>query len=66
MTARRGDAHRMVASSLSRIAGAMVRRRRPLGGCPTCGGAVFADEHHMTIHGVLLHRRCAPYRARGR
>jgi hypothetical protein len=55
----------MVAPSLSRIAGAVVRRRTLVGSCATCHGSVFGDERHVRIHGVLVHRRCAAYRRRG-
>jgi hypothetical protein len=54
----------MVATSLSRIAGAVVRRRSLVGSCATCHGTVFEDERHVHIHGVLLHRRCTAYRRR--
>lgn len=56
----------MVALSLNRIAGAVTRRRTRVGHCSTCHATVFGDERHVTIHGVLVHRRCATYRRRGR
>jgi hypothetical protein len=39
-------------------------RRRSLGSCATCDATVFGDEAHMTLHGVLVHRRCVAYRRR--
>lgn len=56
----------MVATSLNRIADAVTRRRTRVGNCSTCHGTVFGDERHVTVHGVLVHRRCAEYRRRGR
>ena len=53
---------RMVRPTLSRMTGAVLRRRRPVGTCSACHGAVFGDEHRMTIRGALLHRRCVAYR----
>jgi hypothetical protein len=55
----------MPALSLNRIAGAVARRRARVGHCATCHGAVFGDERHVRIHGVLVHTRCAAYRRRG-
>lgn len=56
----------MVAMRLNRIAGAVTRRRARVGNCSACHGTVFGDERHVTIHGVLVHRRCATYRRRAR
>jgi hypothetical protein len=56
----------MAAPSLTRITGAVTRRRHRVGTCATCHGTVFTDERHVSIHGVLVHRRCAAYRRRGR
>ena len=55
----------MVATTLTRIADTVTRRRTRVGQCATCHAPVFEDERHVTIHGVLVHRRCAVYR-RGR
>jgi hypothetical protein len=65
--AARGDQDAvMVATSINRIADAVTRRRTRVGNCSTCHGTVFGDERRVTIHGVLVHRRCATYRRRGR
>lgn len=54
----------MVTSSLTHLVGAVVRRRSLLGTCATCHVAVFGDERHVRMHGVLVHRRCVAYRRR--
>jgi hypothetical protein len=55
----------MDASSLTRIAGVIARRRTTVGHCSTCHAPVFDDERHVRIRGVLVHRRCIPYGRRG-
>lgn len=60
-----GDHRRMVASTITtRLADAVTRRRHTVGPCSACRGTVFADEHHLRLHGVLMHRRCTAYRPR--
>ena len=54
----------MVAASLSRIAEIVLRRRIVVGRCRTCQAAVYDDERHVRIHGLLQHQRCVAYRRR--
>ena len=54
----------MIGSSLSSITRAVVRRRSVVGSCATCHTAVFGDERHLQLRGVLVHRRCVAYRRR--
>ena len=54
----------MVSASITRLAGAVARRRSVVGLCATCHAAVFGDERHVRLHGVLVHGRCVAYRRR--
>jgi hypothetical protein len=62
--AMRRDHDAMVATSLTRLAGAVARRRTRVGSCAACGVSVFEDERHLRIHDALLHQLCATYRRR--
>ena len=55
----------MVTSSLTRLAGVITRRRTAVASCAACHAPVFGDEHHVRLHGLVLHRRCVAYRRRG-
>ena len=46
----------------NRLFGVVMRRRSTIGTCAACHATIFGDEHRVSSHGVLVHRRCAGYR----
>lgn len=49
---------------VTKITAMLTRRRVETGTCSACAATVFGDEHHLRLHGVLVHRRCVGHRRR--